>query len=298
MECIVPFPVEGMPGEVDRSHLGGIGLLAGLIRRLVALGLHFQPRVRRGGGDECDHHFVADQGLASPILGDVAEKPMLDLVPFTGGWGKMTYGDLQSELATQLRQTPFPQMTPSAVAAPAVGGNEQPRRAWVAATTHFAPPATNTLHGKFGGVMIAADTDPAFVAPEIVDPIRDGFAQFLVDEIIDFDFLGLPFGAPPLAAVFIHSHEFLLLRIDTDHRLLPVLKGFHLVVDMAELGIAVFMAAAFVALAVGLQAVTEFGEQLGDLDWTDAMAGAGQFGREPAHTFASPTQGTHRITAT
>ena len=215
MECIVPFPVEGVPGEVDRRHLGGIGLLAGLISRLVALGLHSKSRVRRGGRDECDHHFVADQGLASPILGDVAEEPMLDLVPFAGGWGKMTHGDFQSELAAQLRQTPFPQMTPRAVAASAVGGNEQPRRARVAAMTHFAPPATNTLHGKFGGVMIAADTDPAFVALEIVDPIRDGFAEFLVDEIIDFDFLGLAFGAPLLAAVFIPSHEFFLLRIDT-----------------------------------------------------------------------------------
>ena len=85
VECVVPLTVEGVPGEVDRRHLGGIGLLAGLIGGLVALGLHFQPRVRRGGSDECDHHFVTDQGLASPVLGDVAEEPMLDLVPFTGG---------------------------------------------------------------------------------------------------------------------------------------------------------------------------------------------------------------------
>ena len=108
MECIIPLTVEGVAGEVDGRHLGGIGFFTRLVGGFVALGFHFQSSVRGGSGDQFHDHFVTDQRLASPILRDVAEKPMLDLVPFAGGWGKMTHADFQSEFAAQLRQTPFP----------------------------------------------------------------------------------------------------------------------------------------------------------------------------------------------
>ena len=49
------------------------------------------------------------------------------------------------------------------------------------------------------------------VSMEIVDAVRDGFAQFLIDEIIDFDCFGLPLGPPFPAAVFVSSHQLLFL---------------------------------------------------------------------------------------
>ena len=55
---------------------------------------------------------MAYQGLASPVLGDVAEEPVLDFVPFAGGGRKMTHADLKPDFPTQFREAPLPQPTP------------------------------------------------------------------------------------------------------------------------------------------------------------------------------------------
>src|SRR5258708_27311049 len=167
---------------------------------------------------------------------------MLDLVPLAGRWGEMTNADFQAEFAAQLCQTPFPEVATSAIAAAAISRDEEPRGLRVLRAAHFAPPATDTLHGKFGGVMIAADTHPTLVAPKVVNAIRDGFTQLLIDEIIDFDFFGLPFGTPFPATIFVSSHELLFLRVDADDRLLAALECCHLLIAVPELGLPIFVA--------------------------------------------------------
>ena len=46
-----------------------------------------QPRTGGCGGNEIDNNLMADKRLASPVLTDVGEEPMFDLVPFTGAGG-------------------------------------------------------------------------------------------------------------------------------------------------------------------------------------------------------------------
>jgi hypothetical protein len=46
-------------------------------------------------GDQVDDHFMAHQRSASPVLGDVGEHAVLNLVPLAGAWREMTDGDLQ-----------------------------------------------------------------------------------------------------------------------------------------------------------------------------------------------------------
>jgi hypothetical protein len=48
--------------------------------------------------------------------------------------------------------------------------------------------------------------------------VKDGLAELLIGEVVDFDPLGNPGGVLP-AAVLESSHELLLLGIDRDHRL-------------------------------------------------------------------------------
>ena len=57
---------------------------AGLIASLIELGLDAQPRGRAGVADQVDEGFEGAERTAPPVLRDVAEEPMLDLVPFAG----------------------------------------------------------------------------------------------------------------------------------------------------------------------------------------------------------------------
>ena len=124
MESIVPLAVKGGSGERDGGHLGRIWFLACIVEGLIALRFHLQPRVSGGGRDEFHDDFVTHQRFSPPILGDVAEEPMLDLVPLAGRWGEMTDADFQAEFAAQLCQTPFPEVATSAIAAAAIRRDE------------------------------------------------------------------------------------------------------------------------------------------------------------------------------
>jgi hypothetical protein len=102
--------------------------------------------------------------------------------------------------------------------------------------------------------MIHADTDPTGVVGQIVDAIGDRPAQFLDQEVVHPNVLRLTCGTPFPTGVLEVSDEFLLLRIDRDHRFARGQRRGHRVVDVNELRIAVGMAVAFPGLAIGLQA--------------------------------------------
>jgi len=46
---------------------------------MVELGADFQSGAGLGPGDEVDDDFVAGEGTAAPVRGDVAEQAVLDL---------------------------------------------------------------------------------------------------------------------------------------------------------------------------------------------------------------------------
>ena len=51
---------------------------------------HDQSGLGRSVGNQVDNHFEAYQGAGSPVLGDEAEQPMFNLVPFAGSGWKVT----------------------------------------------------------------------------------------------------------------------------------------------------------------------------------------------------------------
>src|SRR5262252_7771955 len=88
---IVPiFTMKLRWGEIHAFHLRITDLQPGRIGVLIQLGLNSQTRVGRGMPNEVDDHLVADQGPPPPILGNMTEHPMLDLVPLTGSRWKVS----------------------------------------------------------------------------------------------------------------------------------------------------------------------------------------------------------------
>ena len=47
---------------------------------------------------------MADEWFASPVLGDVAEESVLDLVPFAGARREVAHGDTQPRLISEVLQ--------------------------------------------------------------------------------------------------------------------------------------------------------------------------------------------------
>jgi hypothetical protein len=67
-------------------------------------------------GDELDDDLVADERLASPVLADRAEQPVLDLVPLARPGREVADGDLEAGLVGELLEFQLPETEPVAVA--------------------------------------------------------------------------------------------------------------------------------------------------------------------------------------
>ena len=143
--------------------------------------------------------------------------------------------------------------------------------------------------------MIDADADATGVRADVVNSVRNGFAEFLVDEVVHVDLVGTALGPIVAAAVLVGADQFLLLRVDRDHRLAGGLKGFNLRVDVFELSVPVDMMAALQALAIDLAAIAEAFEQLRDPGRRDPMPQALQRQRELRMALGDPHQRPRRV---
>jgi len=104
--------------------------------------------------------------------------------------------------------------------------------------------------------VVDADVDPAGVAGEVVDPVRDGLLDVRAgeEEVVVLDLDGLAGGAPLPPSHGQTPQLFALLGVHADHRLTVGLVVLDLLVDIPELGIPVGVLGALQGLDVGLQA--------------------------------------------
>src|SRR3954447_14676385 len=84
---VVALRVELVALDIEARHLLVANLGPLRIAPRCQHAVHCQPARRRGRGNQIYDSRRADERAASPILGDVAEQAMLDLVPLRGsGW--------------------------------------------------------------------------------------------------------------------------------------------------------------------------------------------------------------------
>src|SRR5687768_830211 len=108
-DAVVPLAVELVAVEVDAGQLGVGHLPSRRVGAFVEFALHREAAARLGGRDQTHDRLVADQRLAPPVLGDVREQPMLDLVPLAGAGWQMADAQLEARRVGEPLQLPLPE---------------------------------------------------------------------------------------------------------------------------------------------------------------------------------------------
>src|SRR5882762_2986295 len=198
----------------------------------------------------------SSQRTGRPVLADEGEEAVLDLVPLAGAGRQVADRNVEVELVGQFLQLAFPQPDPRAVAAPAIGGDQQSGCLGIASPTDGKPPLADAIDGEGGRVMVDADTYPSGIGGKVIDTIGHRTTEFLDQEVMDANRFRIALRTILAARIAEIPDKFLLLGVDRDHRLLFGQSRGHLGVDMGELGIPVGMAVALLGFAVALQTVT------------------------------------------
>src|SRR3970282_1181287 len=144
--------------DFDALEFGVADFGSGWIPALVEFRPNLESLLGGGVGDQIDNDFVADQGSASPVLRDVTEHGVFDLVPLAGSGREMTHANRDLQLVSECLQCHLPQAATTAVAPATVRHDQQfggLRMTWA---SNLFPPATNRGRGELGRVVIDADT--------------------------------------------------------------------------------------------------------------------------------------------
>src|SRR4029450_7775682 len=88
---------------------------------LVGFGAALEARVGLGRGDQLDDRLVAGEWAAPPVHGDVAEQPVLDLVPLGGAGREVAHRHLKAGLGRKPGQLSLPGADPIAVGPARIG---------------------------------------------------------------------------------------------------------------------------------------------------------------------------------
>src|SRR5437588_42954 len=102
--------------------------------------------------DQLDDDAITDEWLGTPVLADETEEAVLDFVPLAGAGRQVADHDVDAELVGQLLQFAFPQPHPRAVAAAAIGGDQQPGGVGVTRPPEVEPPLADAVHREGGRV--------------------------------------------------------------------------------------------------------------------------------------------------
>src|SRR5271165_6462896 len=171
-DCIVPLAVEGVALDVDSGQFGFGDFDTAWIARAIEVAGNGESFDGRGGGDQLDDDLMADERLAAPVLGDVGEQSVLDAVPLAGAGRQMDDRHGEARLVGEALQLAFPQMNAGAVAAAAIGRDQETSRIGIAGLAEPLPPATDALDGECRRIGVDSDTDPTLVGGDVVDPIE------------------------------------------------------------------------------------------------------------------------------
>src|ERR1700677_4155957 len=93
LDGVIPFGMERIAFDVERRHF----CIADLDAFFIGVGVEFaadgQARLGRGRGDQLDDRRLTRERPTAPVLGDMAEQAVLDLVPLRRAGRIVAYAD-------------------------------------------------------------------------------------------------------------------------------------------------------------------------------------------------------------
>jgi len=241
------------------------------VARLIKTTSNGEAAIGAGGGDQFDDDLVGEQGLASPVAGYEREEPVLDPVPLGRARRQMADDQPKTGLVGEPLELDFPQPAAGAVAAAAVGGDDQVVGGAIARFADIVPPTADRVDGEGGRVVIDPDAHPSAIGADVVDPVRNRLAQFRDREIVGPHRFGLAPRAPGSTRILEVANQFLLLGIDRNRRLILGQRRVDRLVEVLELSVAVGMMQSFAGLAVRLKAIAAGAQYRADAGMTDTM---------------------------
>ena len=294
---VVPLTMERVGHERERVHLRRGNRHARWIRSRVELRLDPQPGGRPRGPDAVHDGLKCGERFPAPVRGDVAEEPMLDLVPLAGPGGKVADADAEACLIGELLEFQLPGAAAIAVAASRVGGNEHGLRVGVGALPHPLPPVANRGHREGGRVVIAPHAHPGLVAGHVVDAVGNRLPEGVGREIVHVHRFRRPLWLPFPPRILERTDQFLLLCVDGDDRLLAGKEPVRGRVNIRKLRVAVGVRGPFPTLPRRRQTVAQLPEEAAHTRRAHAPPLLGQCGGELRATLARPPQGRGRVPA-
>src|ERR1700758_3637961 len=133
--------MEAVAGDGECAHFGLLDLDALRVRGGVEFAGDLEAGGSGGGGDQLDDSHAAGEWPGAPILRDMTEQAVLDLVPLRGTGRIMADRKREPGLVGKLLQFDLPQPYARAVGATAVGGDHEAAGGWISRTSHLRKPA-------------------------------------------------------------------------------------------------------------------------------------------------------------
>ena len=109
-DCVVPFTMKRIASDPDGRHLLVSDPDLGRILFRVQNAPDFETATRLRTGNQVHNNCACQQRLPPPVLSDIREQTMFDLVPFAGAGRQMTDRYLQTGLVGQFLHEVVPVM--------------------------------------------------------------------------------------------------------------------------------------------------------------------------------------------
>ena len=283
---VVPLGANVVSLELDAFEFGVgdfdfLGVVAG-----VESGGDFQAGFGGGAANQGQQFAESSQGFTGPVQRDETEEPMFDPIPLRGARRIVAHGDRQARLGGELLQFALPQTTARRVAAAAVGQQQQMATTGVG-RLGGAPPVPQAVDGELRGVGRPSHADMSAIATDIVHSVGDGAALGVLREVMSVDLFRL--GTPSCSVVGEVPHEFLVLRVDAQHRAALAQGQVSQSPQIAELPITIRWRLATEPFVIGAQSVSGTPQQ------TPQHAGTSALGELSGQRPQAATDPFHRL---
>ena len=179
-DFIIPFITELISDDLIFRELVIRNLQSIGVVFFVQISVSFEACFGASAGDQIDDKLQCLQTDALPVAVDVTKQTIFDPVPFACARREMTHVDQHAFGVGQPLLFQSPESSAGTIVAFTVSSDQQTSRKWDSFAARFFPSAFDHSAGELRGVMADAHANERFVVLQIMNPVGNGIAQFLL----------------------------------------------------------------------------------------------------------------------